>query len=54
MNFVEFYENVQNLKNELMKQGLSLEDVQISYTKFDGKDCIWALDGDNVVAYFKW
>lgn len=54
MNFVEFYENVTAMKNELMKQGFNLNEITISYTKFDGKDCIWAIKEDKIIYYFKW
>lgn len=54
MNFKEFEENVQEMKQKLQEENVDLESVQVSYTRFDGYDCLWALDGDKVVCYFKW
>lgn len=49
MNFVEFYENVQ-----AMKEGCDLEAVDIKYVKFGSSHCLWAMDGDHLVSRFKW
>lgn len=54
MNFKEFYENVEKMKYELQEQFINAEDVQITYTKFDGNDCIWAMVNDKIISYFKW
>ena len=54
MNFKEFEENVQKMKQELQEENVDPKQVQVSYTRFDGYDCLWALDGDKVVCYFKW
>ena len=54
MNFREFEANVQEMKQKLQEENVGLESVQVSYTRFDGYDCLWALDGDKVVCYFKW
>jgi len=54
MNFTEFEEHVQVMKQELQKAGVNPEDVKIEYTKFDGKNCIWAMKDDEIITYFKW
>ena len=55
MNFIEFYEKVQQMKSELTKQELDLEDVKVGYTKATGENIIVAMSSDtNVVSYFKW
>ena len=55
MNFIEFYEKVQQMKSELTKQELDLEDVKVGYTRATGENIIVAMSSDtNVVSYFKW
>lgn len=54
MNFCEFEENVQRMKRKLQEENLDPENVQVSYTRFSGYDCLWALNGDSVVCYFRW
>ena len=54
MNFVEFYEQVTAMKQELMKRGYNLEEITVSYTRFNGKDCLWCMKGNEVIIYFKW
>lgn len=54
MNFQEFYENVEKMKHELQERSVDLEDVKITYTRFDGNDCIWAMKDDKILSYFKW
>lgn len=54
MNFTEFYKNVEKMKDDLQEKFVNAEDVKIEYTKFDGQNCIWAMENDNVISYFKW
>ena len=54
MNFKELEVNVQKMKQELQEENVDPEQVQVSYTRFDGYDCLWAMKGDKVITYFKW
>jgi len=54
MNFNDLLHNVTVMGLELQEKGINPDDVKISYTKFDGKNCIWAMNGDEIVSYFKW
>lgn len=54
MNFNEFEKNVIAMKQELEEASVNPEDVKIEYTKFDGYDCLWAIQGDKIITYFKW
>ena len=55
MNFIEFYENVTKMKDELMKQGHDLKDIKVGYTRATGEKMIVAMSSDyNVASYFKW
>ena len=54
MDFNEFEKNVIAMKQELEEAEVKPEDVKIEYTKFDGYDCLWAIQGDKIITYFKW
>ena len=55
MNFVEFLENVEQMKTELEEKGLDPKKVRVGYTRATGDNIIVAMDGDYTVAsYFKW
>ena len=54
MNFIEFYENVTKMKQHLTKQGLPLDEVNITHTRSSGEDIIAAFYGENIIDYFKW
>lgn len=54
MDFKEFYENVEKMKYDLQEQFINYDEVKIEYTKFDGNNCLWAIQDDKVVSYFKW
>ena len=54
MNFTDFIHNVEVMGIELQEKGIKPDEVKIEYTKFDGNNCIWAMNGDNIVSYFKW
>ena len=55
MNFAEFNKKVEDMKLDLEQQGVTPEDVKISYyTKSTGEHIIVAMKGNMVVSYFKW
>ena len=54
MNFIEFYENVAQMKDKLMKDGVDLNKVDILHTKSSGDNIIAAIYGENLLDYFKW
>lgn len=54
MNFKEFYENVEKMKYDLVKEFANPEDVEIIVSKSSGRDLIWAQKGDKIISYFKW
>lgn len=55
MNFKEFQVNVEKMKNELDSKLVNAEDVKIEYMKYNGSDCLWAMnEKGNVLSYFKW
>ena len=54
VDFKEFYENVEKMKYDLQEQFINADEVKIEYTKFDGNNCLWAIQDDKVVSYFKW
>ena len=40
--------------DEIQEQFINADEVKIEYTKFDGNNCLWAIQDDKVVSYFKW
>ena len=55
MNFVEFLENVEQMKTELEEKGLDPKKVRVGYTRATGDNIIVAMSGDYTVAsYIKW
>ena len=54
MNFSEFEDKVKEMKMVLQNEDVDPEHVQVSYTRFDGYDCLWAMKDDKVITYFKW
>ena len=54
MDFSEFEVNVKEMKKKLQEAEVKPEDVKIEYTKFDGYDCLWAIEDHKVISYFKW
>ena len=54
MDFNEFEKNVREMKKKLEESNVDPETVQVSYTKFDGYDCLWAIKDHKIISYFKW
>ena len=43
------------MESDLKEKSIDPADVKIEYTKFNGSDCLWAMnEKGNVFTYFKW
>ena len=55
MNLKQFNDKVREMTDKVIhEKKLDYEDVRIQYTKTGGKHMLWAMNGDEIVAYFDW
>ena len=55
MNLKEFNEKVHEMTDYVVNEcKLDYKDVKIQYTKTGYRHMLWAMNGDEIVAYFDW